>query len=390
MVAGIRVVHVVPGLRIADGGPNYSVPRLCRALAAEGAKVDLLTVSEAGPSSDTDGLFSERRFPWDFGRIPLLREIRASSAMRQALRKGTAEWRIFHDHGLWLMPNIYVAHEARRGGRPLIVSPRGMLSPAALSISQLKKRAFWHLLQRAALARAAGFHATSEQEYRDIRAAGFDQPVAIIPNGVDFPEQSQIAMQRIGGPRTILYLGRIHPIKGLETLLKAWGKISASYPDWRLRVLGPGERDYVHLLKSIAATQEIPRVSIESGVYGEEKSHALANASLFVLPSKSENFGVAVAEALASGIPVITTKGTPWNNVVSEGCGWWVDHSVDSIASAMSAALDIPDGNLKAMGQKGRLWTEREFSWIRVARDTVALYLWVAGAADCPAFVRRS
>src|SRR5205823_263559 len=139
---------------------------------------------------------------------------------------------------------------------------------------------------------------------------------------------------------------RIHPIKGLDILLHAWQKISESHPDWRLRIIGPSENGHSDSLRRFVAEQRLRRVSIEGALYGEEKSRVLESASLFVLPSRSENFGMAVAEALAAGVPAITTKGTPWRELQSEDCGWWIDHGMDSLAAALSTAMTLPASRL--------------------------------------------
>jgi hypothetical protein len=160
----MHTVHIVAGLRVKDGGPAYSVPRLCRALADAGTKVDLMTVAEGASAENSQECYRERRFTWDHAAVPILRGLRASSALAQSLRREAYGADVIHNHGLWLMPNVYAGREAARAHRPLVIAPRGMLSTAALSFSRFKKRSFWHLLQRSAVAGAACFHATSEQE----------------------------------------------------------------------------------------------------------------------------------------------------------------------------------------------------------------------------------
>src|SRR5579872_5976295 len=168
----MHAIHIIAGLRIGDGGPTYSVPRLCKALGAAGATVDLMTVSEHGAEERCDGNYRERRFVWDYAGVPLLSAIRASSALTSALCREAKAADVIHNHGLWLMPNVYAGRQAHRAQRPLVVAPRGMLGPAALAFSRLKKRAFWHLLQRSAITGASCFHATSDQEYEEIRLFG--------------------------------------------------------------------------------------------------------------------------------------------------------------------------------------------------------------------------
>ena len=379
----MHAVHVIAGLRLTDGGPTYSVPRLCRALAAAGATVDLMTVSETAEQDRSDGNYRERRFVWDGANIPLVRAMRRSSSLARSLRNEAHRADVVHDHGLWLLPNVYAGREAQRARRPLIIAPRGMLSPTALSFSRMKKRIFWQLLQKSAVVRAACFHATSEQECQEIRAFGLRQPVAIVPNGIDI--ESVATRTAASATRTVLSLGRMHPKKGLDTLLCAWAKMERTHRDWRLRIVGPSENGYDAKLKAQAAELNLSRVSIEGPVYGTEKSRAYADADLFVLSTLNDNFALTVAEALAAGLPVIATKGAPWKGLVDEGCGWWIDHGVESLAAALSDVFATPRDRQIAMGEKGRSWMQRDFSWERVASDMMRVYHWLAyGGARPP------
>ena len=183
-------------------------------------------------------------------------------------------------------------------------------------------------------------------------------------------------------------LGRIHPIKGLDVLLRAWQKVESRHPEWQLRIVGSSERDYGAALRALAAELGVVRVSIEDAAYGEEKSRLFAEASLFVLPSMTENFGVTVAESLAAGVPVIATRGTPWSGLVREDCGWWIDFGAEPLEASLSVAMTLPPERLAAMGKKGRAWVAQEFSWEQVAQHILGLYTWLSGRADRPAFVR--
>ena len=177
---------------------------------------------------------------------------------------------------------------ARRASKPLVVSPRGTLSPVALQRSYWLKRAFWTLLQGRAVRSAACLHATSEQEYRDIRRFGLTQPVAVVANGVDIPPLE--APRASGtGLRTLLYLGRLHPIKGLENLLRAWQRLADRFPDWQLRLVGPAEAAYRADLESLASELDLKRITFAGPRYGADKHAEYAAADLYVLPSYTEN-----------------------------------------------------------------------------------------------------
>jgi glycosyltransferase involved in cell wall biosynthesis len=386
----LRSAHVIAGIDPVDGGPSYSVPRLCGALAAVGAETTLLSVArEAGGQRDAYCRgYRDCRFAWDYTRIPILRGLRSSHGLSKALRDAALSADVIHNHGLWLIPNVSAGAAAASRRTPLVMSPRGMLAPAALAFSRGRKRAFWALLQGPAVRGAACIHATSEQEYEEIRSFGLTNPVAIIPNGIDLPE---LPTQWTTGPapeRIVLSLGRIHPKKGLARLVHAWSKVDAGCPGWRLKIVGSPEAGHDNELRALAMALGLTRVSIEGPVYGEAKTAAYREADLFVLPTLNENFGLTVAEALAAGTPAISTKGAPWSGLESEGCGWWVDHGVEPLAAALARAMVLPPEALKAMGDNGREWMMRDFSWDRIAQDMLDVYLWLARRAEPPPMIR--
>jgi glycosyltransferase involved in cell wall biosynthesis len=186
----------------------------------------------------------------------------------------------------------------------------------------------------------------------------------------------------------VLSLGRIHPKKGLDTLVRAWASVEAKHPGWRLRIIGPAELGHDHELKSLAASLNLAGVSIEAPLYGREKLAAYRAADLFVLPTRNENFAMTVAEALAAGTPVISSKGAPWAGLESEGAGWWVDYGQGPLGKALETALALSPDALKDMGARGRAWMARDFSWDRIAEEMLAVYGWLATGAERPRTIR--
>jgi glycosyltransferase involved in cell wall biosynthesis len=318
--------------------------------------------------------------------LPLVGAACVSTELQRALAEVAGKMDILHGHGLWLMPNIYPAWAARRGRAKLITSPRGMLGAEALAFSRLKKQVFWRLFQARALSQAACLHATSEGERHDIRAAGLSNPVAVIPNGIDLAAPGPAIDRR--GPRTVLSLGRIHPKKGLDVLVRAWAAVEARNAEWRLRIVGPAELGHDRDLLALSASLGLTRVSIEGPAYGSDRLAAYREAELFVLPTRHENFGNTVAEALAAGVPVISTKGAPLAGLEREGGGWWIDHGPQPLAAALDTALGLPREALRDMGARGRTWMARDFSWDRVADDMLAVYAWLLKGGERPATVR--
>ena len=386
----LRAAHVVAGLDRAYGGPSYSVPRLCEALGAAGAETMVLSVaSYAGGHRDVYVRgYRDRRFAWDYARIPILRRLRSSQGLSEALNHAAWTADVIHNHGLWVMPNVNAARAAGRRPTPFVVSPRGMLAPAALAFSRARKRVFWALLQGRAIRDAACIHATCEQEYAEIRGFGLANPVAIIPNGIDVPELPAPPTARPAAERVVLSLGRIHPKKGLSHLVHAWSKIEVGHPGWRLKIVGPPEGGHDDELRALVVALGLGRVSVEGPIYGDAKTSAYRDADLFVLPTLNENFGLTVAEALATGTPVISTKGAPWSGLESEGCGWWIDHGVGPLTVALANAMTMPRETLKAMGGIGRRWMAKDFGWDRIAHDMLDVYLWLSRSAEPPPTIR--
>jgi glycosyltransferase involved in cell wall biosynthesis len=286
------------------------------------------------------------------------------------------------------MPNIYAGTSARQRRIPHVVSPRGMLSEAALQVSARSKNLFWHLAQKSALEGSACFHATSPAECADIRKFGIKAPVAIIPNGIDLPKEAvlkQAAGCRVAGAqRTLLYLGRIHPVKGLDDLVAAWSKVEASFADWHLRIVGHGEPGRIRHLHNVIEQLGVRRVSIESPAFDAEKWRLIFAADLSILPSHTENFGNVVAESLACGKPVIATRRTPWKELETQKCGWWIDSGPASIETALRVALGTPVQVLDLMGARGAAWVKQAFSWDDIAEEMARVYRWLCSGAAMP------
>jgi glycosyltransferase involved in cell wall biosynthesis len=380
--------HIVASIADRAAGPSYSVRALTSAMARRGANVGLHSV--AGWRDDgvaqTCAKVRHTAHRRDFARLPGLGGACLSGDLDRGLRAAARVSDILHDHGLWLMANIYPAWAAREGGAKLVISPRGMLGAEALAFSRLKKRAFWRLFQVGALREAACIHATSEAECDDVRAAGLRGPVAVIPNGVELPPSAEPRPSE--GPRTVLSLGRVHPKKGLDTLVEAWARAAAGRPDWRLRIVGPAELSHDRELAALAASLGLANVSIEAPLFGADKLAAYRAADLFVLPTRGENFAMTVAESLAAGTPVISSKGAPWSGLEREACGWWVDHGAEPLAARLGSALDLTREELSAMGDRGRNWMARDFAWDRIAGDMLSVYHWLIHGGERPPTIR--
>jgi glycosyltransferase involved in cell wall biosynthesis len=382
----MRIVHIVPAITDEASGPSYTVARLCEELMAQQHQVTLAVLDFAASPRPPEFV---RTFPMGNG----LRRLGHSPSMRRWLYEcceaGDAD--VLHNHGMWQMNAIYPAWAARRGSIQLVCSPRGALSEWSMRHGSRAKFIFWSLLQRPALRRATCFHATAESEYCDIRRLGFRQPIAIIPNGIDLPPRPDRAQTE---RRTLLFLGRIHVVKGLDMLLPAWRAVQQDFPGWRLVIAGTddgyhGSTGYLAEIKARVQQLGLQRVEFVGGLYGDNKLQAYRDSDLYVLPSYSENFGVTVAEALSMSLPVIVSKGAPWAGLQQVAAGWWIDIGVDPLVVCLKDALSRSSAELAVMGERGRSWMQKDFSWGSIGVQMAATYRWLCDRSeDVPPWVR--
>jgi poly(glycerol-phosphate) alpha-glucosyltransferase len=330
--------------------------------------------------------------PRFFGYAPaLLREMLAAKA------------NLAHLHYMWMYPSLAVTQWSSRTGCPYLVTPNGMLEPWALRNSAWKKKLAGFLYERRMLSKAACIQANTGKEAADIRAYGLKNPIAIIPNGVDFASfanfPSRTALESripaLKGRRWMLFLARIHPKKGLPHLLKAWAKIWKSesgkqkFGDWVLVIGGPDELGHEAEMKRLAT-----ELGIESGVlftgplHGKEKLAALGGSELFVLPSFSEGFSMAVLEAAAAGLPVMLTPQCNFPELAEAGGAVEVSPDVSGCETGLRQLLALPDPERQAMGQRGKALVGRSYTWPMVADQMLAVYRWLTAGGSPPPCVR--
>jgi glycosyltransferase involved in cell wall biosynthesis len=383
----IRVIFSIAGLHPESGGPSQTVPALAGALAAAGAAPEVVALHYGAgsrpphlPPVAVPVTFVPCASPW-------ARRLQWTPNFASILEKRCRETAasILHDTGLWLLTNHAAARVSARLNLPRMVSPRGMLSGWALQHKNWKKGVAWSCYQRRDLATARVLHATSTAEVADIRAAGLTQPVAMIPNGVDLPPPPPENLAP-ADRRTLLFLGRIHPVKGLLDLVRAWARVRPA--GWRVVVAGGDEMNH---RAEVEAAVRAARLESDFRFIGPTENNAKWNcfrqADLFVLPSHSENFGLVVAEALACGVPVIATRGTPWEDLVAHRCGWWVPVGEEGLAEALREATALPPAQLVAMGRQGRALVENRYAWPKMAEHMLAVYAWMLGRGAMPGCV---
>jgi len=364
---------MIGGLTEAGGGVFEFTRGLCGSLRDMGTSVSVLGLE----------CVDEKELSlWQPCKPTCLRSVgpsflRIPVCLSESLKQTGAD--VAHVHGLWNGFSQAVPGASARCGIPYIVSTHGMLEPWAWAYHAWKKRPIWWLWERRFLKRAALLHATAESEVIGLRALGLRNPVAVIPPGVNMalkPVSPTFNQGRDKKERLLLFLSRVHPKKGLLNLVKAWSQVRPQ--GWCVVVAGPDQGG--HLAEIQAAVNDAGLKNdfrFLAPVSGDAKWNLLKSADIFVLPTHSENFAIVVIEALACGIPVLTTKGAPWEQLVTRDCGWWVDIGVEPLAAALREATSLSDQQRYEMGQRGRRLVEEKYAWPKIARDLLATYNWV-------------
>jgi glycosyltransferase involved in cell wall biosynthesis len=380
------VLHVVADLGPHSGGPARVITGLADALSLMGTlQIGVMTQLVEG-----EACLRPTSPAVEFDAVPLRTKTLMASGLRDALhrRAGAPGVRIIHSHGLWLAANHWAATAARSAHSVLVIQPHGMLHPWAMKHRRWKKWLAMQAFQWRDLQAARALVATSQEELEHIRALGLEQPVAVIPNGITLPAVVAARAGTTAGdrPRTALFMGRIHPVKGLPHLVQAWAAVRP--PNWRLKIAGPDDAGHLRQVMDLARELNVVDLIEYVGPISDEAKPALfREADLFILPSLSENFGLVVAEALSYGLPVITTTGTPWSELVEHEAGWWIEPGAQPLARAVRLATSATDSERRDMGARGRGLAAR-YGWQSIAAEMASLYLWLMGQAEQPRCVQ--
>ena len=363
----MKVLHVISSLSRGGGGPSRSAQGLVAGLNRAGVETWLMTLYHG----DDPWIEGVNRF-----------------ANGEPFAEVAARFKpdIVHLHGLWNTGLHRCAVICRSRHIPYVIAPRGMLEPWSLKQKWLKKWIARLLYQDRDLKFAAALHATAESEAVQFRRLGFKNPVIVSPNGVNVPKElgTGNGERGTGGRiRRVLFVSRMHPKKGVMELVEAWGRVvSGGVGEWRswkvelvYTVSGDFEKEYEAKVRARVKELGLEDSFIFTGALDDdEKWKSYARADLFVLPTYSENFGIVVAEALWAGVPVITTKGTPWRELEENKCGWWIDTGIEPLTKALSEVTALDVATRREMGERGRKLVEEKYTWDAVVKKMVTGY----------------
>lgn len=366
----MKIVHYIPSIDRASGGTTAYMQLLAGEL---GRLVDLhiITHSSANPVEIKNA------------RMHFILTIRNLVSMKREWKKLLRDIcpDVVHINCCWAPGCAFTQRWAQVMGFKVVLTPHGMLEP------WIMKRHYWTrkfpalmLYQKTAVKDADCIHATAESEKENLLRLGYNSNIEVIANGIDVDGiEMKSSWKRTGN---ILFLSRVHVKKGINYLIEA---VAALNEEYRMKnevfsisrciIAGEGDERYIKELRDLAVRLDVSHIiDFIGGVYGERKWVLFRQADLFVLPTHSENFGIVVAEALASGTPVITTKGTPWQELERYGCGWWTEIGADATAKALKKFLQCSESQLEEMGRNGRRLVEEKYSSVTVAKSMVGLY----------------
>jgi len=373
----MKILHVISSIDKEVGGPSLSVINLVEACNRIGLDAEILTFSKNFSNFSKLGFINFLSKP-NYKRFSYSRDI--NRFLEQY------KFDVYYSHGLWQYPSIATFKFAIKNKKPLIIMPHGMLYDEALKKSNFIKNVSLFFYLKFYLNKSTVIHATSIQELNSVRALGINVPIAVIPNAVDISgflknDFIQVRKKQIG------FLGRLDPIKNIEILLYAWAKLSIKLLDWELVLIGDGDSSYKKYLCDLANSLNISNIRFTGFLDGDSKDLALKTLNYIVLPSKSENFGMVVLEALMREIPVIASKGTPWEDLNRFNAGWWIDVGVDPLVEALYKAIGLSDADRIVMGRNGKKLVEEVYSIESVSNQMNLLYKWILGLGEKPNFV---
>jgi len=384
----MKILHVIPSVAPVRGGPSEVILAIVKALRSQGVEAEIVTTNDNGPKLldvPTGVRLEYQEVPvWFFPRfsppINFLREFAFSSPLTTWLWQNAARYDLLHIYAIFSYASTVAMVIARHQNIPYINSPLGLLCQWSLQQSKLRKQIYLSLIEQGNLNNSCGLHLTAPKEEEEIASLNLEAPNFMIPHGVSIPptisNAPQLLRQKLQLPEDepiILFMSRLHPKKGLDYLIPALGKLKDQ--QFTFIIAGSGEAAYETQLDELLVKAGIHTRTRRLGfVQGEEKNLLLQGADLFTLTSHSENFGIAVVEALAAGLPVVITPGVPLANVVErEGVGYVTPLDVESIASSIAGARPSSEAR-KGMGERARGLVTEQYSWDKIALELIAVY----------------
>ena len=393
----MKVLHAIASISPIHGGPTQAALSMVRALRVEGIDAEVVTTNDDAEKLldvplnrrveyEQVPVWFLKRFPWR------MKEYLFSPALTGWLRQHIQHYELIHTHYLFSYASTCAAALACYHRIPYIASTMGQLAPWALAQSRRKKQVYSWVIERRRLNQATAIHCTAAAEAQDVVNFGIQSPTFTLPLGVDIPvvwpnagallrQQYDIAAET----PVVLFLSRLHYKKQPDLLLRVLAQLQSEAVDFHLILAGAGDRAYEESLKQLIGTLNLTdRVSMPGFVSGKEKDLLLQGADLFVLPSFSENFGIAVAEALAAGLPAIVTLDVQIApEIAAAQAGWVIEGDAATLKQAIAKLLATPEWRYQ-LGENGRLLARQRYGWPAIAHRLAAIYQTIAKTGTLP------
>lgn len=392
----IKVYNIIENLDDTYGGPAKSVPYLCKNLNDLDVDTEMLSIEYH--ENEVNSVVSNYNLKWKSFKYNFIKKTRYAKSLKKYLDEEfqNTNDKIIHTHNLWNYIPYLAYKQSRKYHIPYIVAIRGSLYKWSLAQSKLQKKVAWILFQRKVLQNASCIHVTEVKEMEAVRKLGINTPIAIVPNGIDLQEFTNMKNKRDAKQilnlniekKYILFMSRVHPKKGLEYLVNAWVKTADRYTEWDLLIVGPQyDKKYMDKIVNIIDSHNLKgRVTFTGMLTGEYRIDAFSASDLFVLPSHTENFGIVIAEAMAAKLPVITTHGTPWKEIEEHNAGWWVELTQENIDKSLNDAISSNEIELKQKGLNG-FELIKNYEWKYQAKKMKNLYEYILYGTEKPDFV---
>lgn len=375
----MKILHTIPGLDVSSGGPTTCTYNLLKGLRANKVEADVLTFKSKQENAKMIGNDSFIKLVDDDAIAPLLFSKNFNNYLIN-----NQEYDLYHANALWTLPSHMTIKTAHRNNKPVVLAPHGMLYPQALQVSKWKKELIYRIFQKSDLLKATCLQATCMEEVKHIRSLNIQTPVAIIPNCLNLNTNSKPRLIQ-NNTRRFGFIGRLHPIKNIHHLLECWKNLKAYTDDSELIIIGGGDTEYEIELKRYVIDHKMNNITFTGFIEQELLKELIPQFDYLVLPSKSENFGMVVPEALINGVPVLASKGTPWEELNTHQCGWW--YNQDELSDVLIQAIQLSESNRIEMGRRGRKLVKEKYSMDIVSLQMKQLYHWILTKGNKPAFV---
>ncbi len=382
----MKITFLSPSLSREIGGIFEVERRLAQSLASlPDTTLEVMGVSDHATTADLPEWLPLVPHSFSSGGGPA--GFRYSGSLERAILASDCD--LLHLHSLWTHNSVIANKWAAQRRRPYVITAHGMLDEWAVRNSGWKKRITLGLYERKLLTRANCIHVFSQSELGSVRNFGLRNPVCVIPNGVDLPGKGSHGNPFPAGQKTLLYLGRLHPKKGLLNLIKAWVQVRTA--PWVLAIAGWDQGEHEKELRELAAKSNgLSSIMFLGPQFGRDKLSCYEHCEGFVLPSFSEGLPMVVLEAWSHVKPVLMTKECNLPDGFAANAALRIEPNTESIAEGLKTFLALSDDERAAMGQRGFNLAKNQFAWPKIAEDLRSVYAWVLGRSEQPDCVVRN